>query len=96
MAKRKKKSSGSDESVGMAVSSSGSGRQSVDISEAENGYIVNVSGETGGKENKYYSKRFIAADRPEAIRLSSSALAGGSRKGSKKKGSKKKISLKRG
>lgn len=95
MAKRKK-SKGGDMAAPSSIGGS-SGRSSVDISEAENGYIVNISGETGGKESKYYSKRFIAADRPEAIRISSSALAGGGHKSGKKKASsKKKIALKRG
>ena len=93
MAKKKSKGNSSPvSSIG-----GGSSRHSVDISQAENGYIVNVSGETGGKESKYYSKRFIASDRPEAIRISSSALAGSSSKGGKRKSSgKKKIALKRG
>lgn len=93
---KQKKSKGSAGEVPMS-SSGGSSRHSVDISEAENGYIVNVSGETGGKESKYYSKRFIAGDRPEAIRISSTGLAGSNKKGGKKKShGKKKSMLKRG
>jgi hypothetical protein len=84
MAKRKK------------VPSSGSGRLSTDITDAENGYIINVSGETGGKKPSYFSKRYIAADRPEALRIASSCLAGGSKKsGKKKSGGKKKFSLRK-
>jgi hypothetical protein len=93
MAKRKK-SKGGD----MAAPSSigGSGRLSTDITDAENGYIINVSGETGGKKPSYFSKRYIASDRPEALRIASSCLAGGSKKGSKKKSSgKKKIALRK-
>ena len=95
----RKKKSKSNSAVGMASPSSGSARHSVDISDAENGYIINVSGETGGKENRYYSKRFIAPDRAEAIRISSSALAGGgvsrNKSGKKKKSDKKKISFRK-
>jgi hypothetical protein len=62
----------------------------------ENGFVVSCSGETGGKNPSYFSKRFIAASRPEALRIASSGLAGAGRsKGGKKKSSgKKKISLK--
>lgn len=95
MAKRKK-SSGGNMAAPSAIGG-GSGRLSTDITDAENGYIINVSGETGGKKPSYFSKRYIAADRPEALRIASSCLAGGSSKGGKKKASgKKKLSLKRG
>lgn len=97
MAKRKKKSSGNDASVGMAVPSSGSGRLSTDITDAENGYIINVSGETSGKKPSYFSKRYISETRDGALRIASSCLAGGSHKsGKKKSGNKKKFALKRG
>ncbi len=72
------------------------GRLSTDISDAENGYIVNVSGETGGKKSQFFSKRYVAGDRPEAIRIASSCLAGrGLHKSGRKKGDKKKVSLKK-
>lgn len=94
--KRKKSSSGGDIAAPSAIGG-GSGRLSTDITDAENGYIINVSGETSGKKPSYFSKRYIAADRPEALRIASSCLAGGSSKGGRKKGVvKKKISLKRG
>ena len=94
MAKRKK-SKGS--SAGMAVPSSGGrGHLSVNIDDAENGYIVNASG-SGSGDGEYWSKRYIAKDRPEALKISNSCLAGGSSKGGKKKASgKKKLTLKRG
>lgn len=94
MAKRKKKSTGGD-----AVASSpigGSGRLSTDITDAENGFIINVSGETGGKESKYFSKRFISPTREGALVIASSHLGGGKHKGKKKGGSKKRIALKKG
>lgn len=93
MARKKKKSSGD---AGGSSPMGGSGRLSTDITDAENGYVINVSGETGGKESKYFSKRYIASDRPEALRIASSCLAGGSSKhGKKKSGGKKKIALKK-
>jgi len=93
MAKRKK-TKGANASLPMQSSSNG--RLSTDISDAENGYIVNVSGETGGKNPSYFSKRYIASDRPEALRIASSCLAGTKGGNKKKSGNKKKIALKRG
>lgn len=94
MAKKRKKSTGGDAAVPMMASGGGSGRLSTDITDAENGYIVNVSGETGGRKPTYFSKRYIAADRPEALRIASSCLAGSKAKAGKKKSStKKRISL---
>ena len=93
MAKRKKSKGGN---VAMATpSSGGSGRLSTDITDAENGYIVNVSGETGGKKPSYFSKRYIASDRPEALRIANSCLAGSKKAKGKKSSGKKKISLKK-
>jgi hypothetical protein len=91
MAKRSKKTKG----IGNAVPTS-SERISADISAAENGFTVNISGETGGGENSYFSKRYIATSKDEAIRIASSGLAGGRKAGKKKVGGKKKIALKRG
>ena len=95
MAKRKK-SKGGD--AGMAApSSGGSERLSANIEGAENGYVVNVSGESGGKDSRYFSKKFVAMDRPSALRIASSCLAGGSSKGGSKKkgGTNKRIALKK-
>ena len=66
-----------------------------DITDAENGLIINVSGEMGGKESKYFSKRYISPTREGALVIASSHLAG-SKKGKKKSGGRKKISLKKG
>ena len=91
---KKRKSKGMD-AVPSAPSSSGSERLSTNIEGAENGYVVNVSGESGGKDSRYFSKKFVAMDRPSALRIASSCLAGGSSKSGKKKSSgRKKISLK--
>ena len=93
MAKRKKSKGG--DAMMAAPSSGGSERLSTNIEGAENGYVVNVSGESGGKDSRYFSKKFVAMDRPSALRIASSCLAGGSSKSGKKKSSgRKKISLK--
>ncbi len=94
MAKRKKsKGSGAT----MAAPSSGRSHLSVNIDDAENGYIVNASG-SGSGDGDYWSKRYIAKDRGEALKISNSCLAGGhsSKGGRKKAGGKKKTALKRG
>jgi len=64
----------------------GSDRMSTDISTAENGFIVNVSGETGGKTPNYFSKRFIASSRPQALRIAAHHMSGSVKaKGGKRK-----------
>lgn len=91
---RKKKSTGGNTAAPSSIGSS-SDRMSTDISSAENGFVVNVSGETGGKKPSYFSKRYIAYDRPEALRIASSCLAGGKTKGKKKGNKGKKFSTKK-
>jgi hypothetical protein len=83
---RKKKSSQSN----AAMPSSGSDRISTDISNAENGFIVGISGETGGKKPSYFSKRFIAASRPEAMRIAATHFSGAMKKAKGKKAGRKK------
>ena len=90
---RKKKSKGG--TVAMDAPSSSKGHMSTSIDEADNGFIVNVSGDSGGKESKYFSKKFVSPTREGALVIASSCLAGCSVKGGKKKGSKKKISLRK-
>jgi hypothetical protein len=72
MAKKKKRGSAA---LLMAVPSSSSENMSTDISTAENGFIVNVSGNKGGKNPSYFSKRFIATSRPQALRLAAHHMA---------------------
>lgn len=91
MAKRKKSKGNS----AVPMSSGGRDHFSVNIDPAENGFVVNASG--GGGDGEYWSKRYIAKDRGEALKISNSCLAGGGSKGGKKKaGGKKKLMLKRG
>lgn len=91
---RKKKSKGGDTAVPQS-SSMNSGRLSTDISDAENGLIVYVSGETGGKKSQYFQKRYIANDRSEALRIASSCMAAYHHGGSKKTGKKKSKTIKK-
>jgi hypothetical protein len=80
----KKKKSAGNMSVPQGI---GGDRLSTDISTAENGFIVNVSGETSGKNPSYFSKRFIASSRPAALRLAAHHMAGHAKgKAGKKKG----------
>jgi len=93
MAKRKKSKGGN---VAMATPSSSGGHLSTSIDDAQNGFIINVSGESGGKESKYFSKRFISPTRQGALVIASQHLAGSKKGGKKKGGTKKRIALKRG
>jgi hypothetical protein len=90
MAKKKKKGA-----MGMQVPSSSGERMSTDISTAENGFIVNVSGETGGRNPSYFSKRFVAGSRPEALRIAAHHISGAASKGKGGKKKSKGISLKK-
>lgn len=85
---RKKKGAG----VQMGMPVSGGDRMSTDISTAENGFIVNVSGETSGKNPSYFSKRFIATSRPQALRIAASHFSSVKGKSGKRKG---KVGLKK-
>lgn len=77
---RKKKNS-------LPVPSGGGERMSTDISTAENGFIVNVSGDSGGKNPSYFSKRFVASSRPDALRIAAHHISGAVKgKGGKRKG----------
>jgi len=79
MARKKKNSAQTASPIGPT-----SDRVSTDVSTAENGFIVNISGETGGKKPNYFSKRFIATTRPQAMRIAASHLSGSKGKGGKK------------
>jgi hypothetical protein len=92
MAKRKKSKGES----AAPSSPGGSGRLSTDIADAENGYVITVSGETPGKNPTYFSKRYISPTREGALSISSSHLSGSNKGGKKKGGTKKRIALKRG
>ena len=84
MAKKKRKG----DNVAMPASSGE--HMSTSIDSAENGFIVNVSGDKGGKNPGYFSKRFIASSRPQAMQIASSHFAGAMKaKGAKKGGRKK-------
>jgi hypothetical protein len=85
---RKKKSGNA--AMQMQMPSSSSESMSTDIATAENGFIVNVSGNKGGKDPSYFSKRFIAHSRPQALRIANQAHAAGAVRGkSGRKGGRK-------
>jgi hypothetical protein len=88
---KKRKSKGMD---AVPSSGGGSGRLSTDIADAENGYVITVSGETPGKNPTYFSKRYISPTREGALSISSSHLSGSKKSKGKKSNGKKKISLK--
>jgi len=81
---RKKKSG----MTGMAMPPSSGERMSTDISTAENGFIVNVSGESGGKTPNFFSKRFVATSRPQALRIAAHHISSSAKTKSGKKKSK--------
>jgi hypothetical protein len=83
MARKKK----NRDQVASSSMGSGSGRRnmSIGIDEAENGFTVNVSGET---KDGYHSKKFVAPNERGAIRIATQHIAGMG-KGKEKKGKKK-------
>jgi hypothetical protein len=83
MAKKSKKKKGSDIT---APQSSRSGHQSTSIDEAENGFVVSHSGDTGGPNGSYFNKKYVAESKPKALQIASTCMAGGSlKKGGKGK-----------
>lgn len=85
MAKRKSKNS----QVGGL--SSGPGRMSVSIENAENGAVVQASSE--GKDGRYESKTLVAPSRVRAIRIAVQHLRGLSSKPKGKKAKGKKTAM---
>lgn len=83
MAKRRK---GSD----LAAPSSGHGhhRVNIGIEQAENGAVVHLSTERGGKNPSYESKTMVAPDHDAAARIAVSHIATMSPKMKKKAGKK--------
>ena len=79
MAKRKSK-----KQTAMGVPEGTKGRLDIGIEPAENGYIVRVCKEEGGKNPSYQSKRFVASSHGEAMRIAGMGLIGGKGSGSKK------------
>jgi len=88
MAKKKRRSNSDQAQSPIGPTSD---RISSDVSTAENGFIVSISGETGGKKPSYFSKRFVATTRPQAMRIAASHLSGTakSKRGGKKAAKKK-------
>ncbi len=96
--KRSKKSKGGTEVVGASPVSMEK-RVNTGIEEAENGFVIRVSGEGlgKGKERGYTSKTFVAMDHPSAIRIASEGFSSMAKKvgHGKKKGGKKAAARKR-
>jgi hypothetical protein len=92
MAKRKK-SRGADMAAPMPTS--GSRRMHVGIDSAENGFVVRVSGDSGGKNPTYHEKTMVATSPNHALRVAASHLRGGVKKAHGKKGGKKKFAAKK-
>ena len=85
MAKRKKNAA----AIGVPTQSPMNTRIDTGIENAENGFIVRISGESGG-DGGYFSKRFIATSEPKALRIAHQGMRGMLTKGKtgKKKGGK--------
>ncbi len=75
----------------MGVPSGSQGRLDIGIKPAENGYVVSVCKDEGGKNPSYSSKTFVASTLGEAQRLAGMGMLGGKRSGDKKKGRKAKM-----
>lgn len=90
MAKKSKSSNKAQQSP-MGIPSGTKGRLDIGIEPAENGYIVRVCKEDGGKNPNYSSKRFVAATHGEAMRIAGMGIIGGKAAGGKKKGRKAKM-----
>jgi hypothetical protein len=61
---------------------------STNVDEVENGFVVHVSGDHGGRNPSFFSKRYVAHSRPQAFRIAAAhhfGTAKGGKKGSKKK-----------
>ena len=88
---RKKKSANPT----MAAPSGNKGHISTSIDPVDNGFIVNISGETTGKNPTCFSKRMISPTREGALVIASSHLSGGKTKAKKKGGTSKRLSVKK-
>jgi hypothetical protein len=65
------------------------------IDTAENGFVIRVSGDSGGKNPKYTEKTMVATSPNHALRVAASHLRGGVKKAHGKKGGKKKFAAKK-
>ena len=85
-----KKGKSPSNAVAMGVPSGTKGRLDIGIEPAENGYIVRICKEDGGKNPSYASKRFVASSHGEAMRIAGMGILG-RKSGDKKKGRKAKV-----
>lgn len=75
----------------MGIPSGSKGRLDIGIEPAENGYVVKVCKDDGGKNPNYSSKRFVASTHDEAMRIAGMGILGGKASSGKKKGRKTKM-----
>ena len=90
MAKRKK----TNQTEIAAPMSSGSSRTHVGIDSAENGFVIRVSGETGGKNPHYMEKTLVATSPRHALRVAAQHIPGITKKIGKKKSGRKRFASK--
>ena len=93
MAKRRK-SRGQDVAAPATMPTGGSGGHwDVGIRSAENGAVINISHESGGKNREYTSKTLVATSPRAAFRIAATHLPGLAKKVAKgKKAGRKKVS----
>lgn len=72
----------------MGVPSGSKGRLDIGIEPAENGYLVRICKEDGGKNPSYSSKRYVASSHGEAMRIAGMGILGGKNSSGKKRSGK--------
>lgn len=85
----KKKSKGGE--VGDVPTSGSKGRLDIGIEPAENGFVVRICKEDGGKNPSYQSKRYVASSHGEAMRIAGMGILGSGKKSRGKKSGKAKV-----
>jgi len=96
VAKKKKSRTNQATQGATPMSSSSSGHWDVGIRSAENGAVINISHDPGGKNPKYTSKTLVAASPRAAFRIAAAHLPALAKKaGNGKKAARKKVSAKR-
>ncbi len=93
---KSRKSRSNQEVTSAPPSMGGSSHWDVGIRSAENGAVINISHESGGKERRYESKTLVATSPRAAFRIAAAHLpALGKKTGGKKKSRGKKFSSKK-
>jgi len=96
MAKKRKGNQAMQTSAAPMPMGGSSGHWDVGIRSADNGAVINISHESGGKERRYESKTLVATSPRAAFRIAAAHLPSLAKKAGKKKaGRGKKIALKK-